>query len=177
MRPVDNFQPPEARGYSQYGQSRLPAFPPDHYSVPGQPPQDLPAQFTPSLVYDSASSGPLGWWHRIAAPNAPGPQAPFVESERYRRGQLASTIILGLIVVELIGLPIGFSDTPTLIGLCAGLAANVIAIILNRTGHIAMAGILLVVVVDLALAGAVIAAPQGLVSMEYLPLYRSVCTL
>lgn len=113
----------------------------------------------------------LGWWHRrTALPEAPA-AAPFAERDRVRRSQLASTIILGFMVSELLILPVGFFDTATLYAILGALASSGLALLLNRAGRITAVGILLVVVTDMALLGATLGAPHGQLDAIYMPLF------
>jgi hypothetical protein len=97
--------------------------------------------------------------------------ASFAERERARRSQLASTIILGFLVVELLVLPIGFSDPATLYGILGGVVACSLALLLNRFGRVTTAGLLVAVVTDTALVGAILGAPGGQLDLIYVPLY------
>jgi hypothetical protein len=115
--------------------------------------------------------GPLDWWYRLTTPPAAPVGAALAERERTRRGRLASTIMLGLLVVEVLVLPIGFSDPATLYGVLFGIGATLVALVLNRTGHIAVAGALLVVELDAALFGATLGAPGGQLDLIYVPIF------
>jgi hypothetical protein len=146
----------------------------------------LPPSSTTSTPYDRAPmmggylpqqpeqqgrSNPLRWWHRYTAlPQAPA-GASFAERERARRSQLASTIILGFLLVELLVLPVGLSDPATLYGILGGVVACSLALLLNRFGRVTTAGLLVAVVTDTALLGAILGAPGGQLDLIYVPLY------
>lgn len=119
----------------------------------------------------TSPSSLLGRWHRLTAPADPPASASLAVRERARRGQLASTITLGLLVAELLVLPIGFTDRATLIAIVAGMCASVVALVLNRLGWVTAAGTLLAVVTGLALVGAVLGAPGGRLDLIYMPLF------
>ncbi len=119
----------------------------------------------------SGSRNLLSWWHGLAAPPEPAATAPFAERERARRGRLASTILLGLLVLTIILLPIGLSDRATLYAVLFSLVAVLIATALNRRGHVALAGGLLVLVIDLALMMVLLGAPHGQLDLIYVPVF------
>jgi hypothetical protein len=118
-----------------------------------------------------APVGPLEWWYRLTTPPPAPVGATLVVRERTRRSRLASTIMLGLLVVEVLVLPIGFSDPATLYGVLFGIGATLVALVLNRTGHIAAAGVLLVIELDGALFGATLGAPRGQLDLIYVPIF------
>lgn len=117
------------------------------------------------------SGGVLGWWYALSAPREPPASAVFTVRERFRRGRLASLIILGLLVIDLISLPAGRDDQPTLFAGLAVLVVILVAAALNRGGNVTAAGLLLVATIDLALVGVVVNASGGQIDLVYLPLY------
>lgn len=119
----------------------------------------------------SSSGGALGWWYTLSAPAEPGPNASFETRERARRGHLASLIILGLLVVDVVSLPAGFDDRPTLMAGITVLGVCLVAIALNRGGLVTAAGLLLVAAIDLALVFVVLSASGGQLDLVYLPLF------
>src|SRR5262249_51756934 len=100
-------------------------------------------------------------------PLAPA-SASFADRERVRRGRLASLILLGLLVVVALLLP-EVALAPTVRPSIALVALGcLLAIPLNRLGHVSLAGILLLVMLDLAIEGALLTADGGLDPL-YLP--------
>ncbi len=110
------------------------------------------------------------WWLRLTSSGWEGPQATIEERERVRRSRLASWIILGLLIVALVLVPAALTDMPTLEALAAVIIGILLAALLNRTGHVTLAGSLLVALVVGADLGAVVSATPGLDTI-YLPAY------
>lgn len=110
------------------------------------------------------------WWLRLTSSGWDGPQMTIEERERVRRSRLASWIILGLLVVALVLVPAALTDMPTLESLTAVIIGILLAALLNRTGHVTLAGSLLVALVIGADLGALVSATPGLDTI-YLPAY------
>jgi hypothetical protein len=113
----------------------------------------------------------LSWWQSLTAPREVAADAPLADRERVRRGRLASILILGLLVIVLLTIPIGLTDPATRYGLLACFAACMLAIFLNRGGHVSASGSVLVIVLSGALLGAVVGAPHGQLDLIYVPLF------
>jgi hypothetical protein len=94
-----------------------------------------------------------------------------VESERARRSRLASFILLGLLVTGGIFLSAGAGDIPTLLAILGGMTGVIIALIFNRVGLITVAGLLTTAVLIVAVFSAILSAPGGQLSPDYLPSY------
>ena len=112
----------------------------------------------------------VNWWLRLTSSGWDGPQATIEERERVRRSRLASWIILGLLIVALVLVPAALTDMPTLEALVAVIVGILLAAIFNRTGHVTIAGSMLVALVIGADLGAVLSAKPGLDTI-YLPAY------
>jgi hypothetical protein len=95
--------------------------------------------------------------------------ASFLTRERVRQGHVASLIILGtfaaamlLIPVILLAAPTMFILPWTLTSTAVGMACCLSAIPLNRRQHVQPAGILLIIAVDVIVAGIVLSERDGL---------------
>jgi len=112
----------------------------------------------------------IGWWYRLTAPAPVPATAPFDARERVRRGRLASLILLALLVVVVLALP-DISLVPVLTPSIALAAVCCVgALLLNRSGHVGMAAILLMASIDGALALALLTSKVGLDPL-FLPVF------
>src|SRR5579864_9036527 len=98
------------------------------------------------------------WWLRLTSSGWDSLQTTIEERERVRRSRLASWIILGLFIVALVLVPAALTDMPTLEALVAVLVGILLAAVFNRTGHVTLAGSLLVALVIGADLGAILSA-------------------
>src|SRR5262249_14020718 len=104
----------------------------------------------------------------LSAPPVVPASASFADRERVRRERLAALILLGLLVILARLLPevtLAASVRPSiaLVAVCC-----LLAIPLHGLGHVSVTGILLLVMLDLAIAGALLTAQDGLDPL-YLP--------
>jgi hypothetical protein len=112
------------------------------------------------------------WWYSLTSPVEPERSAPFIEQERFRRGRTGSQIMLGLYLLLIISIPVGFFGTnkyliPIVIGSVISL---IVASVLNRMGAINPAGVL-VVLTFIAFPVLNIVTTSGGMGMEALPLF------
>lgn len=114
---------------------------------------------------------PLRWWYHHFAPPEPPVGAPFAQREAVRRGQLASGLMLCLLVLAPVGFVSGLGDVPTMVIVTAAFVANICAILLNRGGRVNLAGGILVAIVTLSLMGSPLTAPNGHLDMLYVPVF------
>jgi signal transduction histidine kinase len=115
--------------------------------------------------------GPLGWWYRLAMPLEPPSTAPILLRERYRRSRIATALLFIFLVGTVAAVPLGFQNLPTLFALLAALVTSVIAVILNRTGHVYAVGILLSTLVEIAMVAVLLSGPRFQIDVDYLQLY------
>lgn len=134
-------------------------YPSSRTSFPSGP-SEQPPQNTPRS----------NWWLRLTSWEAPPRGASLQDREKARRSQLASWLILGIGIVMVLLLPLGLGDFGTLVALLIAGAGLVVAAALNRSGSVATAGILIVVLLSGAVFGAVLNLPDGL-STDTLPAY------
>jgi large-conductance mechanosensitive channel len=136
---------------------------------------------TPSIIPDEVPSDSvnathiervnnlLEWWYRFSAPAEVAESANFLFRERYRRGRVASLIILGTLCAIILLLPIIITYAPVQFNLpwvfasaAAGILCCLLAIPANRLGRVQLAGTLLIVAVDVIVAGVILSERNGL---------------
>jgi hypothetical protein len=113
----------------------------------------------------------LAWWYQLSSPAEPPLGSPFELRDRVRRARQASTLLLGFLAILVFSIPIGATDPATLIGLLSVLGACLVAVFLNRRGHVNTVGVVLVVAFGAALAGSFLGAPGGKLDTVYVPVY------
>jgi large-conductance mechanosensitive channel len=111
----------------------------------------------------------LEWWYRFSAPAEVAESANFITREQYRRGRVASVIILGTLCAIILLLPIIIIYAPVPFNLpwvfasaAIGILCCLLAIPANRLGHVQLAGILLIVAVDVIVGGVILSERNGL---------------
>ncbi|HAG97861.1 MAG TPA: hypothetical protein DDW33_13635 [Ktedonobacter sp.] len=100
-----------------------------------------------------AYRGPLGWWYRLTAPAQPPETASLTVRELARRGRLTSATLLVVILLVLAAYPIAFL-TPNhvlAIVLLIPILIDTVALFFNRAGKIAIAGVLVVVGIEVGI--------------------------
>jgi hypothetical protein len=124
----------------------------------------------PSTIVSSRLKGRGEWWFRLTAPQEPA-NATFAQREVARRGRLASVTIVFISLFTLLPLPEAISNIGFLVVLLVTLAIDAFALfVLNRKGHLASAGWLIVTVLDLGFALSFLSMPQG-VTLSILPAF------
>ncbi len=121
------------------------------------------ARLTPDIEL-TAGQGILGWWYRIAAPRVTAARPSLAERELLRRGRLAATLILAILVLGLINIPVAANNPSMteLYGDIVGIVGCVVAVALNRSGYVAMASLLLAALLAGGFAGIILTASSGL---------------
>jgi len=133
-----------------------------------------PSWKKPENVDDLSSEGGQGtrsprgfmtWWYQLAAPAEPE-HATAEDRERVRAGRLSSIILLMSFVFGLSQLPNALvSPNPYfLIVLLISMAINIGAFVVNRQGKVLAAGIIQVIVVELAFILIVASSTRGISS-------------
>jgi hypothetical protein len=125
----------------------------------------------PILEQPRKRRGLLAGWYRLTAPPEPPASAPFAKREAARRGHLASTLLLGFLIIAACSIPLAYQDPGTATALGISLAVVLIALVLNRLGYVTLCGVLLVVMLDVALAVVILDAPHGLLTADYMPIF------
>jgi hypothetical protein len=97
--------------------------------------------------------GPLGWWYRLTAPAEPPENATLSERELARRGRLTSATLLVVILLVLAAYPVAFLGPSRVLAfvLLIPLTIDVTALFFNRAGKIGIAGILVVVGIEVGI--------------------------
>jgi hypothetical protein len=133
--------------------------------------QQLQPSFQPNAAFPQpqAQKEP-NIWLRLTSSGWDTPQVTVGQREMARRSRLVSWIILGLIVIDIVLIPAGFTDMPTLIAILLAAVGLIVAAVLNRASLVTFSGSLLVLLVMGAVLGAVIGASPGLDTI-YLPAY------
>ncbi len=112
------------------------------------------------------------WWYRIASPVMPDETVPFKERARFLRGRTGSQILPALYLFLLVSLPNGFLgiNSSVFMIIAVSFGALVVATILNRMGHVNLAGFLVVVTFVANPVANIVTTPGGL-NMMVLPIY------
>ncbi|HKV59240.1 MAG TPA: hypothetical protein VJO32_13200 [Ktedonobacteraceae bacterium] len=132
------------------------------------PQQKIPVNSTHNAS-ESRTNSRMEWWYRVSAPAEVAESANFSTREQYRRGRVASLIILGTLCAIIVLLPIVIIYAPVPFNLpwvfasaAAGIACCLLAIPMNRVGRVQLAGVLLIVAVDIIVAGVILSERNGL---------------
>ncbi len=115
--------------------------------------------------------GPFGWWFRLSVPPEPPASADFAARDRARRGRLGGSLLFGLLLLMVLAVFIGLGDPASLISALIGLGAVVVAMILNRSGFVNIAGLIMVALPALVIVLSIVGAPSGQLDTLYLPLF------
>jgi hypothetical protein len=110
------------------------------------------------------------WWLRLASSGWNRPLYTTEQREAARRSRLASWLILGLALALLVLSPLASGDAHTLIAFSLFAIGLLVAMILNRTGHVWTTGALLVLLIIGLIMGPMVTSPLGL-TMGQLPNY------
>ena len=121
---------------------------------------------------DGSSLQFLQWWFALSAPSRPFSNASLASREKARRGRLASTILLIvlLIVTSFLTLAIFSSNKIGLLSMSITFAFVCLAVFLNRLGWTTVAGLMMIAVLDVGIANIFLSNAQGL-SITALPIY------
>ena len=132
------------------------------------PSEDVSSDTINSTYKSWARSG-LEWWYRLSAPAEVAESANFNAREQYRRGRVASLIILGTLCAIIVLLPVVIIYAPVPFNLpwvfasaFVGILCCLLAIAANRLGRVQFAGVLLIVAVDIIVAGIILSEKNGL---------------
>jgi hypothetical protein len=114
----------------------------------------------------------LHWWFALSAPSQPLSGTSLVLREKARRGRLASTILLIvlLIVSAFLVLAIFSPNKLALLSMSITFAFVCLAVFLNRMGWTTVAGLMMIAVLDLGIANIFLSNAHGL-SITALPIY------
>jgi hypothetical protein len=111
---------------------------------------------------DSQSRRP-NLWLRLTSPGADRPPRSIEERERLRKARLASYIILSILVVIVLLIPLGLGDpVGTLLPVLAAGVFTLGAAVLNRFGNVTATAVILLLIVNGAIAASLLSQPNGL---------------
>lgn len=121
----------------------------------------------PNRVRSSASvPSPLGWWYKLTAPSERLVGDSLDKKELVRRGQLTSATLLVVILLVLAAYPTAFFGPNRILAviLLIPLSIDVVALVLNKAGKIAIAGVVVVVGIEVGIGLSILgpAASVGL---------------
>jgi hypothetical protein len=116
--------------------------------------QDPYASLSPGRSYN--------WWLRLTSVAPQVNQFDLNGRERARRSVLASWLILGLFVADLVLIPLAIGYIGTVIAVGSVFVGLVCAALFNRHGWVTTAGILLVALITAAIFGSIATEPTGL---------------
>ena len=112
----------------------------------------------------------VNWWLRLTSSGYNLPQDTLARREQTRRSQLAAWILLGLLVGDVVLLPIGLEDPGTFSAILVVGIGLVGAAMLNRRGFVTWAGILIVSLICGGDLCALLSESGGL-TLDTLPAY------
>jgi hypothetical protein len=111
----------------------------------------------------------LQWWYSISGSPGVPESASFYEREQVRQSRIASLIILGMLLAVGVLVPAILLAAPSFFVLpqviftsVAGLLCCLLALLLNRMRQVQIAGVLLILAVDIIVAGVVLGEKNGL---------------
>ena len=128
----------------------------------------MPRDETPGYLIETEKPGrrnPLDLWHQFASPPEPTVGADFEIRDRFRRGQLASTIMFWLtVILVFLVAPIGIIGPNHQI-LIVAVGLQIIIIIcapLNRRGRVNTVGLILSLSLNIGICSSILRSPGGL---------------
>ncbi len=115
----------------------------------------------------------LSWWYSLSAPAEPGQDASLAQRDLFRRGRLASVILLMMVftVAAFIPLALFSFNTHTLPIVLSLLVVCCIALFVNRLGYVTAVGIFVVASIDAALILTIVTAPILALNINSLPVF------
>ena len=102
-----------------------------------------------------------GWYWLTAPPEAPD-NARLAEREASRRGHLASVVLFFVILLVLPAIPSAIGNTILTAILALVIFMDIVALILNRNGKTNLAGVLVVVGIEIGLGSSILTVHGGL---------------
>ncbi len=134
-------------------------------------PSDIPPQ-TVSRKSRPASwwQQPLRWWYYLTAPPEAPANARLDQREATRRGRLASVVLFFVILLVLPAIPSAVGNPILTTTLALVLVIDGVALALNRAGKTNLAGILVVISIEIGLATSVLTVIGGF-GVSNLPMF------
>ena len=104
----------------------------------------------------------VNWWLRLTSSGWDSPQRTIEEREKARRSRLTSWIIFGLLIADLLLIPVGSGDPSTLGAVAVVGFGLLFAAALNRSGFVSFAGGLIVLLICAGVMASLVSLPDGL---------------
>ncbi len=116
---------------------------------------------------------PLRWWYSIGAPTNVPDDAPLVDRERVRLGKLTSLVLFIDLIETGIALTSSLQNPDPVVKFfqMGAILVLIVALWLNRQGRTRVAGILVIFILEQAIAGLFLSMPGGRLTSFYLPLF------
>ena len=105
------------------------------------------------------------WWLRLTSV-PPSGDTSFDGRERVRRSRLASWLILGMMVFDLLLIPLSIGSNGTVIAIVSAFVGLIIAALCNRLGWVTFSAFFLVIVITAAVFGSIVSEPNGLTMFD-----------
>ena len=105
---------------------------------------------------------PLHWWYSLTAPPEAAENARLEEREAARRGHLASVVLFFVILLVLPAIPTAIGNPILTAILALVIVMDIVALVLNRNGRTNLAGVLVVISIEIGLASSILTVPGGL---------------
>lgn len=100
-------------------------------------------------------------WYKLAAPREVPPTASFKQREVVRRGKTASWILLVVMGLVLLPLPGAIGNPNVVITLLVVFGIDLLALYLNRLGHLVWAGGIAIFTIEAGILGTIFTIPGG----------------
>ncbi len=104
---------------------------------------------------------PLYWWYFLTAPPEAPANAPLDQREASRRGHLASVVLFFVLLLVLPAIPSAIGNPVLSVTLTLVIIMDIMALILNRNGKTNLAGILVVISIEIGLATSILSVSGG----------------
>lgn len=105
---------------------------------------------------------PLHWWYALTAPPEAPENARLEEREAARRGRLASVVLFFVILLVLPAVPSAIGNPILTVILALVILMDFVALGLNRFGKTNLAGILVVISIEIGLSSSILTVPGGI---------------
>ncbi len=138
-------------------------------SLPMKNEPDQSLQNSPGISPRSKVMLFLRWWYYLTAPPEVPESAKFTTREQVRRGRVASLMILGTLCsilflspIIVLAFPVPLNVPWVFASAAVSIFCCLLAIPMNRARHVILAGILLIVAVDMIVGGVILSERDGL---------------
>lgn len=105
---------------------------------------------------------PLHWWYFLTAPPEAPENAPLAQREAARRGHLASVVLFFVILLVLPAIPSAIGNPILTVILTLVIIMDFVALALNRSGRTNLAGVLVVISIEIGLGSSILTVPGGI---------------